>query len=220
MDNRTRTGLLLLMIGTIISIITNAALFLSSSIVTMVSSIGVIGALMVFIGIILMILGRKEFGEKHSKYVLISLLLFILAIAISIVVVTIAVLIALSTEDIGSISSIFYIVPIASISSALAYVFLLHELEDQTGKMILYIATIVSIVVAFYISMNIIPIFEETIGTFEPSMSIQEMTELQNAFTERISTISAPGFLTNILMFIAIYLAYKRVESGEIRSVD
>ncbi|MGQ0798242.1 MAG: zinc ribbon domain-containing protein, partial [Methanobacteriota archaeon] len=61
--DRTKTGILLLLIGTLLG---------------WIPIIGVIGGLLVLIGVILVILGRKAFGAAHSRNVIVSLVLFIL----------------------------------------------------------------------------------------------------------------------------------------------
>jgi hypothetical protein len=57
-ENKTKTGLLLLIVGIILGVISNSIFFIDSSVAISVSVLGAIGSLLIFIGIILMILGR------------------------------------------------------------------------------------------------------------------------------------------------------------------
>lgn len=59
--DRTKTGILLLLIGTLIG---------------WLLIIGVIGSLLILIGAILVILGRRAFGPSHSRNVILSIVLF------------------------------------------------------------------------------------------------------------------------------------------------
>src|SRR5881396_1254279 len=70
--DRTKTGVLLLLIGTLIG---------------WLPYIGVIGFILIFVGAILVILGRKAFGAAHSRNVFLSILLFIVGIVIGAVAV-------------------------------------------------------------------------------------------------------------------------------------
>jgi len=70
MENKTKTGLLLLIIGGILAIISNITFYIAGPTAIALSVIGAIGGLISLIGAIIYILGRKEFGEKHSKFVI------------------------------------------------------------------------------------------------------------------------------------------------------
>src|SRR5207248_3037375 len=70
--SRTKTGVLLLLIGTLIG---------------WLPVIGIVGAILIFVGAILVILGRKAFGAAHSRNVFLSILLFIVGIVIGAVAV-------------------------------------------------------------------------------------------------------------------------------------
>ena len=83
MSNLTKNGLLCLIIGAIIGLLGNISLFLTGGKIIAISYIGSIGGLFFFIGVILMIIGRKEFGERHSRFVLFALILFIISILVT-----------------------------------------------------------------------------------------------------------------------------------------
>ena len=114
-------------------------------------------------------------------------------------------------------SDIFLAIPIAAIFGGLTYVFLLYELEDRNGRIILLLAFALSVVTAFYMSLEVTPIYEETLGSIDISnMDAQVVQELSSSFTQEISKISAYGVFGNILMLFAMYMAYNRVSLEKI----
>src|SRR2546425_8991822 len=68
--DRTKTGLLLLLIGGLIS---------------WIPIIGLLGALLLLIGAILVILGRKAFGSTHARNVVIPVVLFFFGVVVGII---------------------------------------------------------------------------------------------------------------------------------------
>src|SRR6266849_2607952 len=68
--DRTKTGLLLLVIGLVIS---------------WIPTVGAIGVFLELAGAILVILGRHPFGPDHARNVLLSIIIFVIAIAVVVV---------------------------------------------------------------------------------------------------------------------------------------
>ena len=90
MECHTKTGLLLIIIGSILGIVSNIAFSLAGNVALALSALGGIGGLCSLIGIILLIVGRKEFGERHRKFVIYALILFILSIVIPTIIIAAA----------------------------------------------------------------------------------------------------------------------------------
>ena len=218
MENKTKTGLLLLIIGIILGIISNSIFFIDSNIAIGVSALGAIGSLLIFIGIILMILGRKEYNERHRKFVVISLGLFILSIVLSSIIFVVGFLIAIVEEDTAPIGNAMYAIPIASIIGGLVYVFLVYELEDKNGKIILLSAFILTIMISTFVAINIKPIFEEEIGSIIISQNVsqEELNEISTTVSQRVGEMSAFSVIQNVVMLLAFFMAYKRIGSGDI----
>lgn len=222
MESRTKTGLLLLIIGSIIAMVSNVALFFSGGVMLALSAIGGIGGLCSFIGIILLIIGRKEFGEKHSKFVIYALILFILAFVIPTIVIA-GVTFSYVTQSMGGnadpsfIQNIFFIIPLASIIGGLAYVFLLYELENKIGRMVLFAGFAVYIITSVVIALSIGSAFEETLGSidFENTNTLESST-ITNEFTQKISSTGLYGIANGVLMLIALIIPYNRITSGEL----
>ncbi len=220
MENKTKTGLLLILVGLILGIITNAIFFIDVNIAISVSLLASLGSLLIFIGIILMILGRKEYTEKHRKFVVISLGLFILSVALSVIIVAVGFSSAIITKDISPIGNAMYAIPISSIFGGLAYVFLLYELEDKNGKIVLISAVILTIMISIFMAINIQSIFEETFGSLiiSPDINTEEITELSNTFSQKVGEISAFSVINNLVMLLAFFMAYRHVNSADFPS--
>ena len=171
-SNYTKPGLLLLITGSILGLIGNIILFVSGGVNLALSSIGLVGGLLSFVGIILFILGRKEFGERHSKFVIYALILFIVSFVVPIIVVAGMMFAVVSSVmsnggDFSSIQNIFYIIPLASIIGGLAYILLLYELENKIGRYVLFLAFAVTVIVSLLLAVNIGAAWDDTFGDFD-----------------------------------------------------
>ena len=212
MECRTKTGLLLLIIGTIFGILSNILLFLLGSAGSALSSVGSIGGLLSFIGIILLILGRKEFGEKHRKFVEYALVLWLIAIIVPTIVIAGVVFAYVSQSTSGGadprfLQNIFMIIPIASIISGLAYVLLLYELENKIGRMVLFAAIAVSVITSIVITLSIGSAVDETIGSIDfETASQQDISTVTTEFSQKISTSGIYGVANGVLMLIALII--------------
>jgi len=219
-ENKTKTGLLLLIVGIILGIIANAIFFIDTNIAISLSILGSLGSLLIFIGIILMILGRKEYNEKHRKFVVISLGLFILSVVLSVIIVAIGFASAFIAKDISPIGNAMYAIPVASVIGGLAYVFLLYELEDKNGKIVLLSAFVLTIMISTFLAINIQPIFEETFGSIiiSQDISAEEITELSTTFSEKVGELAGYSVIHNLVMLLAMVMAHKRIGSVDLSS--
>src|SRR5207302_9816418 len=130
--DRTKTGVLLILVGTLVG---------------WLPSIGIIGFLLVFVGAILVILGRKAFGAAHSRNVIISIVLVILGIIITVVAGVILVFATISSIIPGNaptpaaITSTFHnfliILVVGTIVTGLASVLFTYDIQNQTGRLLL-----------------------------------------------------------------------------------
>jgi len=220
MANLTKYGLLLIVIGLILSIISNTIM----GVAKFDSGVGSIGGFFTFIGLILMLVGRKEYGKKHSQFMIYALILFIITFIITVIFVAMIVVSVISSRDLSSLKNILYIIPIASILSGIMYLLILYELEDKKGKTILYIAILTSIITSIIIIMILNPVFDKTIGsisidTTTSTSEVQERTtELTKELTNKLYELSLIGIINNLLFLIAFYIPYKRINSGELAS--
>jgi len=208
MINRTRTGLLLLAIGLILGPI---------------PYISFIGGLLEFIGAILVILGRDAFGYTHARNTIISLLLYIIGFIALIISVTgfasSIVTIALSSGNrtgavTNAINAYLVALLISTAIIGLGTVLFTYALQQETGKLLLWIGyalnMIVSTLTLIIISSQINSIVTETFasGTYNPApiQSLQGQTQLLGLF----------GLIPALSFAIAYGMALSRINRGEL----
>src|SRR5437773_1314384 len=168
--DRTKTGVLLILVGTLIG---------------WLPYIGVIGFILIFVGAILVILGRKAFGAAHSRNVMISIVLVILGIIITVVAGVIIVFATISSIIPGNaptpaaITSTFnnflIILVVGTIVTGLASVFFTYAIQNQTGRMLLlggYVARLVLQIAIFVVVSQAVGPFVAAMfpgGTYTPA---------------------------------------------------
>ena len=209
---RTKTGLLLLLIGTLIRWI---PYFLA----------GLLGGLLLLIGAILVILGRKAFGSTHARNVMIALALFIVGI---IGAVALGVLFAISL--IGSIggqdprtiatafgnalNSLLLGLVILTAIAGIASVLFTYDLQKQPGKILLWAAYVANLAITIAVWAIISPAIQKAIndavatGTYNPA-PLQALQSQQNS-------LALLSVIPSVLFAAATYLAWARVNRGEI----
>jgi MFS family permease len=210
--DRTKTGILLLLVGTLIG---------------WLPLIGVIGFILILVGAILVILGRKAFGPAHARKVVISIALFFVGIIIFIV----AGIIFASALIVGflggtpnqaavqsALNNYLIVAFIATICLGLVSVLFTYELQNQTGRLLLfagYAATVV-IQIAIYVIVSqtiasaIAAMFPG--GTYNPA---QATVAIAN-FSARSQSLALLGGIPALLYTGANYIAWNRINKGEI----
>src|SRR5205814_5046831 len=189
---RTKTGVLLLLIGTLIG---------------WLPVIGIVGAILIFVGAILVILGRKAFGAAHSRNVFLSIVLVILGIIITVVAGVILVFATISSIIPGNaptpaaITSTFnnflIILVVGTIVTGLASVFFTYAIQNQTGRMLLlggYVARIVLQIAIFVVVSQAVGTFVAAMfpgGTYNPAAAAIAAAD----FSARVQTL---GYLSAI----------------------
>ena len=210
--DRTRTGLLLLLVGTLIS---------------WVPIIGAVGGLIVLIGAILVILGRKAFGPIHSRNVVISIVLFFVGLIILFVGGLILGL-AIATGFVGgtptqaSIEAAFnnalILLVVGSVVAGLANVFFSYALQIQIGKILLwagYAASVAVQIAVFVVIRGTIAQLLVTMfpgGTYDPTAAAAAAA----SFQAQVSGLGLLSAIPALLFAAAYYLAWTRVNKGEI----
>lgn len=225
MEDHTKTGLLLLLAGLIIGTISNIFLFLLSFttgfnafnfLYLAVAGVAGIGGLIMLIGAILMIMGRQDYGEKHSKNVIYALILYVVGIISAFVITFVITFIGLSSALSGETGEIINLTGISTIVSAvfagLAYLFLLHELEDERGRIILYSAFVASLVSSSIIAIYSMGLLNEAFDSILTLGSYNQSALL--ASTSRLGIFSVIG---SLLLIYAVYIPYNRIATGELK---
>src|SRR3989454_2908412 len=208
--DRTKTGLLLLLIGGLIS---------------WIPLIGIVGGLLLLIGAIFVIIGRKAFGSTHARNVVIAIVLFFVGIIIGIiagVLFAAAVFSAIASQNpaalgaaLGSAFNTLLVgAIIAAVVSGIASVLFTYALQKQTGKMLLWAGYAANLAISIAVFAIIGPLIANAVnqatsgGTYNPAPIVALQGQL-----------SALGYLSVIpaLLFAgATYLAWSRVSHGEI----
>ena len=208
---RTKTGLLLMLIGGLIS---------------WIPFIGLLGSLLLLIGAILVILGRKAFGATHSRNVIIAIVVFFVGIisAIAIGVMLGVALYAASTgsSDPATVANAFvnalnnFLIGLIVVSAivGIAYVLFTYALQQQIGKVLLWAGYAASVAIAIAVYVVISQLFATAIAqatsgtTYDPGPLL--------AVQAQSTALGILSVIPSILFAAATYLAWSRVNRGEI----
>lgn len=185
-----------------------------------------IGDILAIIGGILIILGRKAFGAKHSRNVIATIVIYLLAIAIEVgIAFTFAftVLGAIQTGGPGLASSLRNAVlsllvgsAVVGAMTALVYVLAFYELESEQGKKLLWIAYVVQVAVLGLIFALLYPGMSNAITQAFASTPVNPAPITAFQTKELLY-----GMLNAIPMLMYAYIfniARKRLENREIPS--
>ena len=205
--------------GISVGIITNISLFLLTDnlpgvlALILVAIIGGIGGLLTLMGLILIVVGRREYGEKHSKFAIYAAVIFVLSIVIAAVFSIMISMINFISNSPTNTNIILLQTPITSTIGGLVYLFLLYELEDKNGKIVLFLAFIATIIASILITVDAMSLYEELMS----SIAAGE-TSLTNTFNyiSKISRTGIYGIISSGLLLIALILPYNRIKSGEL----
>jgi hypothetical protein len=262
MSDFTKNGLLLLMISLIISIISAIITgflmnnFLNSIITEDITSGNIlnnfmiiipalisasIGGIILLIAVILIFLGRKEFGEKHHKFIKYAIFVFIIYISVLIFSWAITQIINFTsynpfsepsdpTSVVNSLNNTIVISAISgiigTIIAGLITIFGLYQLENNKGKKFLYLGYASSIVFSVIISLYMIIFFDDIIGTDIIQQALNSESTTSTSFSSFITIFQGigdiliisiiGGTITNIFYIISIYIPYKRIKTGDL----
>jgi hypothetical protein len=178
--------------------------------------VGGIGGIIVFIGAILFLIGRKEFNEKHQRFVIYAVILFVISIILIFFLVVIGTFINITAGTTDFSSSMVIPTITGAILGGLVYIFALYELEDKKGRYILYTAYIVSIIIAVVIVLYSMGEYSNYLNEVFSTGNQPTNYSSTMAFTSRMSNISVLGVISNILWAIAVYIPYKRIKDGDL----
>jgi len=252
----TKLGLLFFIIGMIMVLLTILPLLAfiqdisigqNLPILIGLAIIGFIGLIFYLVAYILMCIGGivlREFGDKHRKFLLISLIILIIMIVVSVIqsayqYMTISSIaneaISAGNFDYSPIKNVMYFSIVTSIISGLFYVFILHELENKIGKIILYVAYISSIVISIVITYLFISVFDswsaqisDLIANSGSSGSIFDqsignwnaLNKISQGLSNEITKYSIYSIIPSILWLIAMIIPFYRIHSGELQKVQ
>ena len=227
MDCNTQKGLYFLIIGSIIMMICSAItsisnLFIKDSgtliSILIIGFVSFIGLIIVLIGAIIFLIGRKEFGEKHQKNVMNAVILFIISFVLIIIFSIGIALMAFSAittgETFGTYTTFYSIllIMISAILGALIYYFALIDLENETGKNFLYAGIISSIAISIITSFYLVNMLGDIFGTISKGSGGYSSL----AFNQNFGAIGLFGIIPTLLYIYSFYIPYKRIKDGEL----
>ncbi len=211
--DRSKSGLLLLLIGLIVGVI---------------PLVGIFGFILALIGTIFLILGRRAFGDKHSKYVLLSVGAYIFGYVVVGFALLSFILTLTSAAASGTVTDRATVVTIVSsatntlliglivggLITAFAYVLVTYAIQSKVGRILLWSAYGISLAigVAIYVifSPQIPSVINASIvsGTFSSGPL--------NDFQARISSFRLLNVISFGLYALSYYLVWSRINRGEL----
>ncbi|HLE53631.1 MAG TPA: hypothetical protein VI999_00105 [Thermoplasmata archaeon] len=193
--DRTKTGILLLLIGTLLSWIPYGIAF--------------IGYILLLVGAILVILGRKAFGPAHSRNVVLAIVFFFVGV-IGIVVLTLWIIFAAVAAGISGnfaglislLNTYFIALIILAAITGLASVFFTYALQNEMGKILLWAGygANLALNVAVWIIIN-------------PMITTVADPDVLLAQADSLSLLAV---VPSALFAAADYLVWTRISRGEI----
>jgi len=212
--DRTKTGLMLLIIGAFISPVPVA---------------GIVGTILLLIGAILVIVGRKAFGPKHSRNTIWSIIIYVIGIAIGVgtalVLVFSSFFAAFNTGAnpsynpniaaealIGTLDGVLVGMIVGSIVGGIAYVLFTYELQKPLGRALLFSGYAMGIAIAIVEYLIIAPQINDAAQQASSSGTLDAF----NSLTSQLQTLGLLSFIPAIIYGTAFYLAWSRVKRGEI----
>lgn len=214
--DRTRTGILILLIGALISAI---------------PFVGGFGSLFTLIGAILVILGRKAFGVAHRRNVLISIVVFCLGIAIFIVGTFVTVAMAasslrssmpeaqLAAVVLTLLTNILIVLAVGLLIVSLASVFFTYALQKREGKLTLfgaYGATVAIRLTVLFVALPLLPPLAAQIAHLIITSGTVDPTSISNSASNATQGLELLNVIPALLYAAANYFVWSRIKKGEI----
>ncbi len=207
--DRTKTGVLLLMIGALLG--------------WLPYDIGIIGSLLSLIGAILVILGRRAFGPAHARNVVVAVILFILSIVALIVAAVVFAVVTVSSllgtvptpaDLAGAVNAFLIGAIVVAILGGIAQVLFTYEIQNRPGRYLLFGGLVASVALQIAIYFVIAPLMDAAIaqalagGTFnaDPVLALQSQG----------NTYAILAVIADLLWAAAYYLVWSRISRGEI----
>jgi hypothetical protein len=214
--DRTRTGILILLIGALISAI---------------PYVGGFGLIFTLIGAILVILGRKAFGEAHRRNVLLSIVVFCLGVGIFIVGTFVTVAMAasslrssmpeaqLAAVVLTLLTNILIVLAVGLLIVGLASVFFTYSLQKREGKLILfgaYGSTVAIRLTILLVALPLLPPLAAQIAHAIVTSGTVDPTGISNSASNATQGLELLNVIPSLMYAAANYLVWSRIKRGEI----
>lgn len=240
MENKTQMGLLLIIFGMALSIFgtlggvaasgSGGTTITPATLITLI--LGFFGFILLLVGWILMLIGRKEFGEKHPQFAIFSLI----AIIIGVIIVIIGSMISTFAGIAGGIEStdegitLDYVAMARSMKTALIFtqiggifitigwILLVYFLENDIGKKILFLALIASIIISIVAIIYALPVLDDLTDKLEDTPEEEREDEFYEGLTD-LNVINGLGVIGSLLLLIGYIIPFNRIKKGELRPI-
>ncbi|MBN2599633.1 MAG: hypothetical protein JXA75_03745 [Candidatus Thermoplasmatota archaeon] len=255
MSEYTKTGLLLLMIAVGITLLATPVtyalystinleelqgqLFSALVILMPIAILGVLAGIFYLLGAILIFCGRKEFGEKHRKYIFYCCILFCIMLGVivlfsfSMVVSSLSLVFNAQSQntpehvDFFKTQVMYSLIQafIVAVFSGLLWVLALYNLENKKGQYILLPAFVFMILTPAVNSIGSLMALDDWVqqGTLNdmyngtiPSSSYLQLFSLSQWTGVPGLIMLLCSFMSSLLIFVALFIAYKRIKNGEL----
>ncbi len=213
---RTLIGVLLLLVGTVIS---------------WIPVIGVVGLLVSFVGAITVLSGRKAFGPNHRRNLVISIVLLGIGIGASLIGAIAIVLFALASIPSGStqaqvaavlqttFTNLLILGVATAVITSLSFVLFTYDLQKREGRLLLwagYGATLGLQTAVVVLTLPLIPGLAAEIAREIATMGRFDATLISATISGDASGLTPFGVIPAGLYALANYLAFTRIKKGEI----
>ena len=205
--DKTKTGLLLLIIGILLGPIPYA---------------NYLGGLLVLIGAIVVITGRNSFGPAHSRNTVFSAVIYAAGSLVLILIVLASTSSAIYAVQAGAsaaqalssaITNALVSAVVGGIILGLAQVLFTYAIQDRLGKTLLWLGYAASIAVSILIVLIVSP--EISVATAQSTANGFDPAPFYDLQT-RLRALMLVDFIPAIINASALYLARSRIERGEI----
>jgi ribosomal protein L40E len=215
--DRTKTGLILLIIGVLLRPVPNQA-------------ISFLGYILILIGAILAILGRKAFGSEHARNTIWSIVIFVVGLAVvaigflTLFVTIISASISARTGNgidpnlgralTSSLNTFLVCVTVGGVITGIAYVLFTYAIQNQNGRIILWAAYVSSLVISIVNSILVSRLVSDAV-----QQAISGNTFTEGPLLNLENQLLVFGLLQIIpaaLYSTALYLVWSRISRGDL----
>jgi len=216
--DRTKSGVLVLLAGVLLSWIP-------------VTLLGAIGGILTLIGAILVIVGRKAFGTAHRRKVVVSVVLFCVGLATAVIGAVVILVVAVGEVRPGmteaqltlllgnAFTNLLIVAAAGSFVSGLASVFFTYALQKTEGRVVLwaaYGATVGVQIAVLAATLPLVPTLASQVAHEIVTTGTVDSAELGDAVGGAGMGLSLLSVVPAVLYAAAYYLAWRRIDRGEV----
>lgn len=188
-----------------------------------VTGLACLTVILFLIGLILMGIGRKAFGDRHAKFVIASIVLIVLSIVLLVIITiwfAVAVVAAAYSGDLSGVAGMFwgYLAGgvVVSLLEGMAFVLFTHELENRLGRYLLYASFAVFVVLQVGVFLWLMPEINALLVALQSGTLMDPNDPRILALEAMSGTLSLVSAIPYVMFAGAYLLAYLRIQRKEI----